>query len=112
MEATEDRRALAISASLAALAALVPFWFYNIAVKYPLPQKVVYAFDGLAWDPLVLNILLGIPFVVFASQTLRRAGSHRKSIRALIVVLGFVCFIYILQTILVLTTWSINGFAP
>ncbi len=112
MEAVEDRRALALNAVLAAIAAFIPFWFYNVGLKYPLLRKIPYLFTGLAWDPIGLNLLLAIPFVVLADRTLRRAGSLRKIVRLLIIVLGIVCFIYVLQIIFMLAVWSINGFAP
>lgn len=112
MEAVENRRALAVSAILAAVAALIPFWFYSFGLKYQLLQKVPYLFSGLAWDPIGLNLLLAIPFVVLADRTLKRAGSLQKSVPLLIIVLGIVCFIYVLRTIFMLAVWSINGFAP
>jgi hypothetical protein len=112
MEAAENRRALALNIVLTALAAFIPFWFYNHGVKYPMLLKVSNMFRGLAWDPIGLNLLLAIPFVVLADRTLRRAGSLRKSVRLLIIVLGIVCFIYVLQIIFMLAVWSINGFAP
>ncbi len=112
MKAVEDRRALAVNAVLAAMAAFIPFWFYSLGLRYPLLQKVPYLFRGLAWDPIGLNLLLAIPFLVLADRTLRRAGSLRKSVRLLIIVLGVVCFIYVLRIIFILTVWSINGFAP
>ncbi len=112
MELAGGRGTFAINAILATIAALIPFWFYNIGVKYALLQKVAYMFSSLAWDPVGINLLLSIPFVIFATRTLRRADSLRKSVRWLIVVLSVVCFIYVLQTIFMLTVWSINGFAP
>lgn len=112
MGAVEGRRALAVNAVLAAVAAFIPYWFYNHGVKYPMLLNVSNMFSGLAWDPIGLNLLLAVPFVVLANRTVRRAGSLRKSVRALIIVLSIVCFIYVLQIIFMLVVWSINGFAP
>ena len=112
MAPAQNRRALALNALLAAVAAFIPFSFYNFGLRYAALQKVLYLFKGLAWHTVGLNLLLGIPFLIFAGRTLKRAGSRRKTFRLVITVLAIICFIYILRIIFVLATWSINGFAP
>lgn len=85
MGAADDKQMLVFNAFLAALAALLPFWFYHIGLEYSFLQKLPYMFRGLAWDPIALNVLLSIPFVFLAIRALRLAGSFRRSVRLLII---------------------------